>query len=118
MVAQCLPHRPAIVVGPECAVWYGIPLLSKNVLATSALSAKFTFCGMSAVNRATSAALKFGCNNSDEVTARVEQRAAAVAGLHGRADLKEACVITKPRERAHISESERLALVARSPERG
>jgi len=34
------------------AVWYAIPLLSKNVRATSALSAKFTFCGTYPVNRA------------------------------------------------------------------
>ena len=80
-----------------------MPLLSKNVLATSALSAKFAFCGMSPVNLSDERGVKFCSNNSDEVTASVKQRSTAVAGLNGRADLKISRVVTDPCESAHIS---------------
>ena len=50
--------------------------------------------------------VEFSRNNSDEVTACVKQRSAAVAALHGRADLKIARVVAKPGESAHVSNRE------------
>ena len=40
------------------------------------------------------------------MTACIKKRSATIAGLHGRADLKLARVITKPCERTHISDRE------------
>jgi hypothetical protein len=52
------------------------------------------------------AGVEFSRDNSDEMTACVKQRSAAVTGLHGRADLKIPRIITKPRESTHIANRE------------
>ena len=55
----------------ERTVWYEIPLLSKNVRATSALSAKFTFCGISPGKTGDAHGVEFRGDNSGQVAARV-----------------------------------------------